>query len=232
MSQHLRNPGTCVGSTVGLIFAGALSVAAGVLGVATTTFGADAPPSAQCSCGGKDIDLAKMDERAAKEFTAADTNHDGKISLDEFLAFTPQRGPGGPGAGRMGMGMGMMGGGWMGHDHGPDDARNADWQKQREAQQRQFQSDLFKALDTDHDGQISQAEFAKAPEVAGTLMKKQMFAKMDTNHDGYLEKNEFPPYAQKLSAMDTNGDGVVSRDEMKAAHAAKGVQNPPSSPSN
>jgi Ca2+-binding EF-hand superfamily protein len=239
MLQRLRNPPaerSYLGSVVrGLLLVGALTANA-------MARAADAPapppgqPGAQCSCGGKEIDLAKMDERAAKEFAAADTNHDGKISLDEFLAFAPQRGPGPDGPGRMGpMGggwMGPMGGGWMGHGHGPDGGPNADWQKQHEAQMQQFQSDLFKALDTDHNGQISQAEWANAQAVTATLMKKEAFARMDANHDGYLEKNEFPPYVQKLSSLDTNGDGKVSRDEMKAARQAKGAQTSPSTPSN
>ena len=236
MFQPLRNPpGPRFRSTLrGLLLVGALTGSSMAL-AADAPLPPSGPPDGHCSCGGKEIDLAKMDERAAKEFAAADTNHDGKISLDEFLAYTPQHSPGGPGGpGRMGPGMGIgpMGGGWMGHGRGPDGAPGADWQKQHDAQMQQFQADLFKALDADHNGQISQAEFAKAPEVTRDLMKKQMFAKIDTNHDGYLEKNEFPPYAQKLSALDTNGDGKVSRDEMKAARNAKGAQTPPSTPSN
>jgi len=236
MFQRLRSPpaeGPRVRSTLrGLLLAGALTATA-------TALATDAPPPPPGPPdGGKELDIAKMEERAAKEFAAADTNHDGKISLDEFLAYTPQHGPGGPGGpGRMGMGMGMgpMGGGWMGHGHGPDGAPNADWQKQHDADVQQFQSDLFKALDADHNNQISQAEWAKAPEVTRTVMKKEMFAKLDKNHAGYLTKDEFPPFVQRLkqlSALDTNGDGKVSRDEMKAAREAKGAQTSPSTPSN
>jgi len=232
MFQRLRNPSRPrVRSTLrGLLFAGA--VAGGSMALA-----ADAPPPPPGPPdGGKEIDIAKVEERAAKEFAAADTNHDGKISLDEFLAYTPQHGPGGPGRMGPGMGMGMMGGGWMGgHGHGPDGAANPDWQKQHDADVQQFQSDLFKALDTDHNNQISQAEWTKAPDVARTVMKKEMFAKLDKNHDGYLTKDEFPPFVQRvkeLSALDTNGDGKVSRDEMKAAREAKAAQTAPSKPSN
>ena len=244
MFQQHRNPirPSAVSALRGLLLAGALTVTA-------TALAADAPPpppgppDGQCNCRGGEMDLAKMKERAAQEFAAADTNHDGKISLDEFLAYKPQRGPGGPGGpGHMGMGMrmGMMGGGWMGDDHGaggPDNAdwKNADWKKEHDAHVQQFQSDLFKALDTDHNGQISQAEWAKAPDVVPTVMKKEMFARLDKNHDGYLTKDEFPPFVQKLAklqAMDTNHDGKVSPDEMKAARAAKGAQTSPSTPSN
>jgi Ca2+-binding EF-hand superfamily protein len=220
----------------GLLLAGALTAAAPLF-AADAPPASNSPPAGQCNCRGGDFDIAKMEQRALTDFAAADTNHDGKISLDEFLAFKPNHGPSGPGGRgpggpRMGMGMGMMGGGWMGHDHGPDGAPNGDWQKEHQAQVQQFQSDLFKALDTDHNGQISQAEFAKAPEVMHTLMKKQMFAKMDTNHDGFIEKDEFMARIQKMSALDTNGDGKVSRDEMKAAHDAKRAQDSSSAPSN
>jgi Ca2+-binding EF-hand superfamily protein len=130
------------------------------------------------------------------------------------------------------MGMGMMGGGWMHGPGGPDGAPHGDWKAQHEARMQQFQNDLFAALDTDHNGQISQAEFAKAPEVMHTLMKKQMFERMDTDHDGFIEKDEFMARFDKLSALDTNGDGKVSRDEMKAAHDANRAQNSSSAPSN
>lgn len=166
-----------------------------------------------------------MKERAAKIFASVDSNGDGKITEAEFLAAKPPRGEHGhrPGMGGPGMGMWMAGDG-MGRGHGPDN------QKQREARMQAFQNDLFKALDADHNGQLSQAEFAKAWSTAQTMMKKAMFTKLDKNHDGVLTKDEFPPYMAKLSAMDTNGDGTVSRDEMKAARAARsgGAQHEPS----
>ena len=110
----------------------------------------------------------------------------------------------------------------MGH-RGPDGGPTP---QEREA----FQADLYKALDTDHNGQLSQAEFSKAWETARTMMKTQMFAKLDKNGDGVLTKDEFPPSVAKMSAMDTNGDGTVTRDEMKAAHAAHATQTPPTPP--
>ena len=170
-----------------------------------------------------------MDERAAKVFASVDTNGDGKITQAEFLAAKPPRGGpgghGGPGAGMHGPGMGM-GPGTMGMGHrGPDGGPTA---QEREA----FQADLFKALDADHNGQLSQAEFSKAWETAQTMMKTQMFKKLDKNGDGVLTKDEFPPFLPKMSAMDTNGDGTVTRDEMKAAHiaATQGAQKPATPP--
>ena len=204
---------------------------------ATTVFGADAPATGAAASPSKapcdrhgDVDLTKMKEHAAAVFAKADTNGDGKITQAEFLAFKPERdGDGKDGHGKgMGphMGMGMMGGGMGMHGHGPDGAPGND------AMADAFQAELFKELDTDHNGQLSSAEFSKAREAMQsdtmhTFMKTQMFTRLDKNSDGALTKDEFPPFAQKMSMMDTNGDGTVTRDEMhaqkKAMHAAKGT---------
>src|SRR5262249_42108820 len=95
---------------------GALKVGSLVLGsaIATVAFGADAPapsgpssPKGECQCPGGDMDVAKIQERAAKLFGEVDTNHDGKITYEEFAAFKPEHG------GWRGPGM-MMGGPMMG----------------------------------------------------------------------------------------------------------------------
>jgi len=205
--------------------------------IATTALAADAPAPANpaepgCPPGHRgDMDLSKMTERAAKVFNSADANSDGKITQAEFLAAKPPHGAGGPGSeapgmhGQHGPGMGMQGPamGMGHHGAGPDGGFTP---QEREA----FQADLYKALDTDHNGQLSQAEFSKAWETAHTMMKTQMFKKLDKNGDGVLTKDEFPPFVAKMSAMDTNRDGTVSRDEMKAAHATQGAQTPPTPP--
>ncbi len=64
---------------------------------------------------------------------------------------------------------------------------------------------MFKKLDTDNDGRLTKAEFAKLKAAkgnkagkAGKTSKKKsgkksggMFAKLDANHDGYLTFDEF-----------------------------------------
>ena len=192
--------------------------------IATTSFGADTPAAStaapiantapQCGRHGE-MDLGKMNEHAAKMFASADSNGDGKITEAEFLAFKPMHGgaPGHPGMGGMGMG------------HGPGGTPPTP--QERDAQMQAFQTEVFKALDTDHNGQLSAAEFSSAHEAVHNIMAKHMFTKLDRNGDGVLTKDEFPFFMQKLSAMDTNADGTVSHDEMKAAHAAKGAQPDP-----
>jgi hypothetical protein len=141
--------------------------------IATTALAADAPAPATaeptCPPGHRgDIDLSKMDARAAKVFASADVNGDGKITQAEFLAAKPPHGPpggpGGPSPGMRGPGMAL---GMMGHHGAPDGGPTP---QEREA----FQADLYRALDTDHNGQLSPAEFSKAWETAQTMMKTQM----------------------------------------------------------
>jgi len=195
--------------------------------MATTALGADAPPTTPAATPYPrhfEIDIAKANERAGEIFVMIDTNGDGEITEIEFMAAKPPH-DGPPGGHRMGMGMGMGMG--IGGPHGGFRGRGPDGEltaEQRDAQTQAFETELFTALDTDHDGQLSPTEFSTAREVAHNLMKKQMFTKSDANGDGVLTKDEFPPFASKVTAMDTNGDGTVTRDEMKAARAARGAQ--------
>ena len=193
--------------------------------IITTAFGADAPPTSSAATPSAPqgaIDPAKANERAAKMFAAVDANDDGKITDSEFMAANPRHEgpPGGPGMGMSGPHKGMRG-------PGPDGALTAE---QRDARTQAFETELFSALDTDHNGQLSPAEFSKSREVAQNLMKKQMFTKSDKNGDGVLTKDEFPPFVPKLAAMDANGDGTVTHEEIQAARAARGTQ--PATPQN
>lgn len=96
------------------------------------------------------------------------------------------------------------------------------------------------ALDTDHDGKISKAEFAARAEhmggggrwggrrgggdqAGGDAPKhdgSRMFDRFDTNHDGYLDATEINAMlAQRFARMDANHDGVLTDDER---HAMRG----------
>jgi Ca2+-binding EF-hand superfamily protein len=215
----------------------------------TTSLGADkpAPPAAApptCDRHG-DIDLAKVNERAAKVFADVDTDGNGKITEAEFMAAKPPQhhwmGMGGPGMGGPGMGMagpgmgsgmsgtggpGMMGGPGMDGPHMMFHGCGASPQD-CEARVKAFETELFTALDTDHNGQLSPDEFSKAHEVTMNLMKKQMFVRLDKNGDGVLTKDEFPLFAARLAEKDTNGDGKVTPEERRAAKGAQPPAPPP-----
>jgi Ca2+-binding EF-hand superfamily protein len=191
-----------------------LAAAAG--GIALTALAAEpaAPPADQGpGCGPRGaIDLAKVQAHSQEIFAMVDADGDGQITEVEFLAAKPPQGHGGGMHRHHGYGMGPMG--------GPGGSPN--WQT--------LNAELFTALDTDGNGELSQAEFAKAHETMQTMMRKQAFTKLDSNGDGVLEKDEFPPMAKHMAAMDTNGDGTVSRDEMRAARAAKQAPPTPQAP--
>ena len=97
----------------------------------------------------------------------------------------------------------------------------------------------FKAVDTNGDGVLSQAELAAA-EAKGlqervALARQRVeaeFNKLDTNHDGQLSKAEFmaaaptgpttaPNGADVLAQLDKNHDGKVTLDEFRSPTLAR-----------
>jgi Ca2+-binding EF-hand superfamily protein len=201
MSKLLRQPWLWLG---GAAFGMVLTALA-----AETPAASDAK-SPDCAWHGG-VDLARLQARSEAIFATVDSDGDGSITEVEFLAAEPPHGHGMGGRhfAQHGAGMGPMG--------GPGGPPN--WQT--------MNADLFNALDTDGNGELSADEFAKLHETIQSLMRKQAFAKLDSNGDGVLDKSEFPPMAKHLAAMDTNGDGKVTRDEMQAAKAAKSAQPAP-----
>ncbi len=172
-----------------------------VLGIATAIAGAVAiaqsPASPPPVEKPRTIDVAKMQERAKSVFTATDTNGDAVISRDEFAKHEPRR----------------MGRKHRRH-HAPADAPETN-------------AALFQALDSDGNGQLSSVEFEQLRTKARELRKNAAFDRMDANADGVLDADEFPPFARRAAELDSDGDGKVTRDEIRAARAAK---NPPKAP--
>lgn len=82
------------------------------------------------------------------------------------------------------------------------------------------------ALDTDHDGKISKAEFAARPAMGhrGKMGGDRMFDRLDANHDGYLDTTEINAMlARRFARQDANHDGVLTADER---HAMRGMSAP------
>ena len=99
--------------------------------------------------------------------------------------------------------------------------------------------DHMMALDTDHDGKISKAEFAARAGMmgmrhgggaggdaqAGTAAPhrdpSRMFTRFDTNNDGYLDGAEMDAMlARRFARMDANHDRMLTPDERHAMHGA------------
>lgn len=87
-------------------------------------------------------------------------------------------------------------------------------------------SQAMMRLDTDHDGKISQAEFAARKQAAnGGGHGDKLFAMADRNHDGYLSADEVGAILERRFAkLDANHDGKVDASERQAAHHGRGQQ--------
>jgi Ca2+-binding EF-hand superfamily protein len=117
----------------------------------------------------------------AAAFDKADKNHDGKLTLDEAKAGMPR-------VAANFAALDTKKAGYLTKDQVVAGAKLA--AQQTVGQMRQRNAQAFAKADTNHDGKLSQAEFAAAfPRLASS------FAFYDENHDGFIEPNEFalPP---------------------------------------
>lgn len=113
------------------------------------------------------------------------------------LAQAQQPGPGGAGGPGGGPGAGMGPGSGMGPGAGMGPR----------SQQ------MFKALDTDGDGAVSQQEF-----LAGHQNRPGMFAMLDADEDGAISQEEFVNRREarrqaRFKALDTDSDGRLTQQE-------------------
>ncbi|MDT8344231.1 MAG: EF-hand domain-containing protein, partial [Thermohalobaculum sp.] len=77
---------------------------------------------------------------------------------------------------------------------------------------------LFKRLDTDGDGAISDTELRASAEARLARRQAKRFARLDANRDGRIEPDEIARRdAARLGRLDTDGNRLVTRDEMQAA---------------
>ena len=221
-----------------LSLAAAFALAGGAAALAATAAPATPPQPVQPAGGStgtgatqpmrgpQPIVIKDVQAREDAAFKAADTNGDGKLSLDEFLAMKRPDGANGARGGmggQMGGGHGMWGRGLMMGGRDGDGCGKKDWMPTAE-ERAKFQHDLFDAMDTDHNGQLSRAEFDNGRDAAKTVMRKAIFARLDKNHDGYLTRDELPSFAARLQQADANHDGIVTPDEMRAARDAARAQ--------
>lgn len=118
------------------------------------------------------------------------------------------------------------------------DHSKMDMSGKKPADHRKMADDAFVKLDTNKDGSLSKAEFAKHHEMMGMMhgdmsmghgkmsgdhhkMAGDQFASLDKNRDGSLSKSEIPakhPLAMHFDMLDSNKDGSLSKAEFDKHH--------------
>ncbi|MEI9965630.1 MAG: EF-hand domain-containing protein [Caulobacteraceae bacterium] len=81
------------------------------------------------------------------------------------------------------------------------------------------------AMDTDHDGKVSKAEFTAAMQARGGRragMADAMFARQDLNGDGFITRDEVDKSAADMFAqMDPDHTGYVDMSQMRGMHGRR-----------
>lgn len=149
------------------------------------------------------IDIAAAEARAGERFAKIDADGDGRLTREELQSAEPMLGNR-PWLGHRG-----------GHAHGgegPPDLPGAGLRGQRLTQ---MDPAIFKHLDSDGNGAISEHEFSmqRVHEAARTEVQNALFARLDANADGALTREEMPNPAHRLRRLDKDGDGLVSAEE-------------------
>lgn len=165
----------------------------------------------------------------AEKFTAADTDSDGLLTLDEMSAAHEQRHQervaehfaeldtdengfvsleefqaGKPQAGR----------------HGADSKPKFSGEETSATRQQLHQervAEHFADLDTDANGSLTVEEFqaGKPPFRKHGNRTEQMFSRLDLDEDGMLSSIEMnTPLVEKFERLDSNQDGVISEEEL------------------
>lgn len=129
-----------------------------------------------CTLG---VSAQGMRRDSMQRFEQADTNHDGRISLQEFQAERADRF----------RKMDRNGDGYITDDDIPSFLRgNGRLMKADHAMQQM--------ADVNHDGRVSRDEYMAAGE--------DLFHTVDTDHDGFVDKDEMQQATQRIQAMAKN----------------------------
>lgn len=183
----------------------AAALGAGVLGGVAYAQADQAAPAPQHSRPGdtngdgtmsRDEFVAQSDKR----FDRLDYNRDGKVSEETFMALTMRGGPGGMHGMRGMRGPGMRGPGMHrrgGPDRGPEPMAGGQPPAPNAMPGAARGVERIKALDTNRDGWVDRAEFRAQ---AGA-----QFAKLDANNDGRVDAAERA--APWLKLRDARGMG-------------------------
>ncbi len=159
--------------------------------------------------GRKALELAEVEQRIDERFNDADTDGDGRLSVEELEAAH---------ANRSHDDWGHMKRKMRRHhqrlrEHAADHDVSAEERAARDAA-------IFAKLDTDGSGTLTSDEFSreKLRDARREMRQAQRFDRLDTDDSGFIERQEFGKRLERLRAADSDGDGTVSRDEMRRAH--------------
>jgi Ca2+-binding EF-hand superfamily protein len=190
-------------------------------------------PTAPQAMGDGKMDMSHMtpadhEKMAMAHFAKLDTNNDGMLSKAEFAKLREM----------MGMQHGSMDQGKMDHSkmdmqHDKMDHSKMDMSQMTPADHEKMAMAQFAKLDTNNDGTLSKAEFAKIQEMMGMQhgsmgQGKMDHSKMDMQHDkmdhskmdmpGMKSSDPQKMAAEEFAKLDKNKDGKLTKSEIPTQH--------------
>ena len=141
------------------------------------------------------VTRSEMRTSEGERFDKIDTNHDGKLTVDEIQAAHREAA--------------------AKHFAAKDTDKDG---KLSRAEVAKMPDPMFARLDANHDGFLTPDELAQGHRGHG----EKGFLRADTNGDGVISRDEALARSDKRFArLDGNGDGVLTQEEMQAHHHGK-----------